>query len=131
MLERLDLEAACQHQTHVGITCHIIGRGGHRQCCENARLVQPDLKTDSFAAIEKPLHMVVEKCPMPVVEPHPFPHAIPQKKAAVIDGHFGLITVNKRAIDIDLNVAVSGMIFRVMGGMGRGLVGHHHLTDLK
>ena len=108
---------------------HIIGFGGHCERRKNTRLIHPDLKVDRFATVEKPVHMVVKKRPLTIIKTHPFPHAVPQKKSAVIDRHFGVIAVKKRSIYIDLNIAISDVLFGIMGGMG--VIGCHHVADLK
>ena len=124
VLKRPHLDAAGQHQAAVYIRDHPIGAPRPLERLENTRAVHPNIKANGFAAIEKAIHMLIEKSPDAVVKAHPLPHAVAQKKPAVIDRDRRLGTRLERAIDVDQDVAVARIFEGVMGG---GVIGVHRL----
>ena len=97
------------HEPGVGVVGHAVGRGGGFQGGAKVCLGQADIQLDRFAAIEKPIEVLVEKGPDAAVEPQPLPHAVTQQKARVVDRHLGLGPGYQFPVDPYLDRLVPGV----------------------
>ena len=62
----------------MGVGDHVIGGGRLRQGVQHAGPVHADFDADRLATTEQPVHVLVEKGPLAVIQPHALPHAVAQ-----------------------------------------------------
>ena len=109
VLEGPALRTPGHHEPGVGVVGHAVGCGGGIEGGAKVCLSHPDIQLHRFAAIEKPIEVLMEKGPDAAVEPQPFPHAVTEQKARVVDRHLGLGPGHQFAVDPNLDGLVPGV----------------------
>ena len=108
------LDAACDHQADMRAVVHVVG--AHRAIERVGDLFarQPDVEGNRFRALKEPIQMFVEEDKDIVMQPQSLPHAIADQEAAVKDRNLGLITRHQFAVDVDQDVFVAFVGYRIV-----------------
>lgn len=61
-----------------------------------------DIQRDGAGAVEQPVEMVVEEHEPPLVQRHPFPHAVAEDEAGVERQYAGLVARHHVAMEADV-----------------------------
>ena len=107
VLRRGLLHAAGDHQAHVDIGRHPVAIASARSAAATSSLVMPMSRPIAAAPSNKPVQVEVEVDEPPVVEPHAFPDAVADDKAAVEDGDLRFGTGKELPVDVDLDGSVA------------------------
>jgi len=95
---------------------HAVRRTGPLQRGENPGAVEADVEVDGAGRLEQTVEMIVDKGPFTVVEAHALPDAVAEEETRIVDRDRRLRLRHDPAVDIDQDILISRIDFRVVGG---------------
>lgn len=116
-LKRPVLVPAFDHYPAIRINGNAIGSRSVVQKSLDAVARLAGFKIDRLERVEQATNVFVEERPDPIIKAHALPHSVAPHKAAVIDGHLGLVLWHRVSVHPEQDVIIARVVFGVTGGV--------------
>ena len=103
------------------VAVHVVGGTQFLQRGAQRRAIHADIQIQCPRTLEQAVQVFVDKRPVAVMQPEPFPDAIAHQKAAVVDTYRGLGPRHDATIDVDEDIRVALVFLGLVGGL---VIGH-------